>query len=232
MGLFEKLGIDGLGLNFDLGTLLTATGKTILAILIMLFIGAVVFMIFLKKKSNQLDKHNVHWAQQMKDEKMWPIEDDLAREVVVPGTNIVCFYIKKKDMYIPRLTRMYGKNHYFVGVTPNGEIINYDVKGLNKDLNESGLDYDKNDMKLANENLRDFINRNFRQKSLKWWQEYKDIIGLVILIFCLTLSQGLLFYYLSKIMGSLGGLIDKIDLVADKLIQALDLVRGSGVVKA
>ena len=80
-------------------------------------------------------------------------------------------------------------------------------------------------MRYALVNLRAMIQRNYRDNSKPWWREYKDVIGLVILIFVLSFSFFFLISKVAVLIDQVGQLIDH----ADKLVKSANAVRGSGV---
>ena len=157
---------------------------------------------------------------------MIPLGDDVACELIIPGTNINVFYIKEKDMYLPRPIKRMGKDAYWFAIRNNRELVNFKIKNINKEMTEANLEYDHTDMRYALTNLKELIKRSYRDKSQVWWKEYKEVISLVILIFVLTLS---FIFIISKV----GGLIDKVGGLienADRLIQVAETKGRSGVI--
>jgi hypothetical protein len=133
-----------------------------------------------------------------------PIKEYLAAEYIIPKTQIRIFHIKENDFYLPRGTKPMGRGVYWYVILDNREIINFTLGDINKEVKKAGFLFDHSDMRFANENLKELINRNYRDKSLKWWKEYKDVISMVILVFVLTVS----FVFIAS---KLGGIVDKIN---------------------
>jgi len=222
MGLLDELGVGSV--NLDIGSIFRGATQIIVLILSFVVVCGITFFILRMKKNKNLDKEKIHWFEEVQGE-MIPIDDDIARELTIPGTNIQVFYIKKKDLYLPRLRRKMGKNSYWVGIKSNGELVNFTLKNINEEMSEANLDFDHTDMRYALTNLKNLIQRNYRDKSQPWWREYKDVISLSILIFVMSLS----FFF---IVYQIGGLIDKIGLLidnADKLVKSAQGLSGSGV---
>jgi len=200
-------------------------GKILLGVFIFLIIGGTVFFILWRLKNKKLYNKRIFWFEEVNGHVV-PTDEDLATELIIPNTNITTFYIKKKDLYLPRPVKRMGKNSYWFMIKNNREIVNFSMKDMNKEMTEANLDYDHTDMRYAYTNLKEIIKRNYRDSSKVWWREYKDVISMVILIFMLTIS---FFFLITK----LGGLIDKIGVLinhADNLIKAAEATRGSGVI--
>ena len=229
MGLLETAGV-----NSDFISKLTATWGYVpkfIGLLILFGITGIIFFVVLNKKRNKQKFCNkLYWFEAL-GEKTLPKNTnnmDLASEITIPGTNLKVFYIKSKDMYLPRPTRRMGENAYWLGITKNNEVINFDLTNINKVRQEAGLDMDHTDQRGANEYLRELIQRNYRDKALPWWREYKELIATVVLIFVFSLAM--IF-----IIGKLGGVVDKIGLLidhADQVVKSVEALKSSGVIQA
>lgn len=200
-------------------------GKILLAIFILLCVGTVVFFVLWKYKNKKIYNKKIHWFEEVNG-SMVPTDTDLATELTIPNTNITTFYIKKKNLYLPRPTKRMGKDSYWFVIKNNREIVNFTMRNINEKTGKGELDFDHTDMRYALVNLRAMIQRNYRDNSKPWWREYKDVIGLVILIFVLTMSFFFLFTKIGELVGQVGDLITH----ADNLVQSANAVRGSGVV--
>lgn len=187
-------------------------------------VGGIFYYWYYLKKQKQKFNKKIFWFEEIHSD-MVPIGDDNACEITIPGTNINVFYIKKKNMYLPRPVKRMGKDAYWFAIKNNRELVNFTMKNINDEMKEANLDYDHTDMRYALTNLKDLIKRNYRDKSQPWWKEYKDVISLVVLIFVLTLS----FIF---IISKTGELIDKAGILiehADKLVQVAETKSGSGI---
>lgn len=197
--------IQGLGFlkDFDIAKFASGTGTLVLA-LIMLALSAGVVGYWLWRRSEK-EKYNKHifWFEEVHGE-MVPIGEDLACELTIPNTNVTVFFVKKKNLYIPRPTMRMGKDSYWFAIRNNRELVNFKMKNLNKEMKESNLEYDHTDMRYAKENLLELIKRNYRDKNLPWWKEYKDLISTIVYVFVTALA---LYFLLSKI-GKLIGQVD------------------------
>ena len=213
---------------FDLKGWAAQTLYTILIVGIFIILAGAMYLWSRKKKSKALQKQ-IGWWEEIND-NLVALNVDQADELTIPGTHLKVFYIKDKDLWLPRFTRGITKDLFYVAITPDREIVNFSLKSLSKDRREAGLEYDHTDMRWAAENTREFIKRNYRDKSTKWWQLYKDTITIVIYVFILTLSMAIIIYMLIKftkelgsVAGALSGAVDKINMCASQ---------GSGIVKS
>lgn len=219
--------IAGLGFlkGFDLAIFLAGIGKIIGGIVIFLLIGGIMGLVLWRlKRKKTLDKR-IFWFEEINGNTI-PIGDDDAMELTVPNTNITLFYVPKKNMYLPRGTKKMGKDHYWYVIRNNREIINFNLKNINKEMDEAGLNYDNTDMRYAKENLLELVKRNYKDGNKPWWREYKDVIATVIFIFVMSLA---FFFLLSKI-GKLITQLDTLISTTNELIKAQNILRtGSGV---
>ena len=210
--------------NFNLSGMMSGVGQFILLIGLFLLVGGIFYYVYYLKKKKKNYNKKIFWFEEVHGDIV-PVGEDTACELTIPGTNINVFYIKEKDLYLPRPVKRMGKDAYWFVIKNNREIVNFTMKNINDEMKEANLDYDHTDMRYAWTNLKELIKRNYRDKSQPWWREYKDVIGLVVLIFVLTLS---FIFIISKV----GGLIDKVGVLinhADQLIKIAEVTRGSGV---
>ena len=218
-------GFSGFDINF--GSIFQGVIGFVALMFVFVLIGGMLFYFLHQRKNKKLYSKNIHWFEEVNG-RFVPLDDDVAAELTIPHTNIQVFYIKKKDLYLPRLTRRMGKNAYWVGIKNNKEVINFTLKNLNEDMTEANLDYDHTDMRYALTNLLDLIKRNYKDKSQPWWREYKEVISLVILIFALSVSFFVLLWRTGQLIDQVGLLIDH----ADRVVQTAYAKSGSGVIQA
>ena len=220
-------GTEAIGGNIDINSIISSIGKIAGMVLLFVVVAGIWFFIYWRKHNKKIADKKLFWFEEIHG-NMVPVGEDSAMELKVPGTNVTVFYVKKKDMYLPRLVRKMGKDAYWLAIRKNREIVNFTMKNINKEMKEANLDYDHTDQRYALSNLLEMIKRNWKDKSIPWWREYKDVISVVLLIFVLTLS---FFFLFSKV----GGLLDRIGVLidhADKLIQAASQVTpGSGILQ-
>ena len=159
-----------------------------------LLLGIVIFIVaYRKKNQNKGDMNEIGWWEEISDQLV-PMKMDKAREIIIPGTSLRVFYIKNKDMWLPRFTRAVKQKLFYVAITPNKEIVNFTLKAIGKDMREAGLDYDHTDMRWAAENTKEFIKRNYRDKSTPWWKEFQGVITGAIYIIVVTFCLGIILY--------------------------------------
>lgn len=219
-------GIPGTeGININPGSILNTVGQFVSLLILFLAAGGLFyFFYFLKKRKKHYNKH-IHWFEEVNG-IMMAVGDDVARELTIPGSNITVFYIKEKDMYLPRPVIRMGKDSYWFAIRNNREIVNFSMANINKEMKEAKLEFDHTDMRYALTNLRELIQRNYKDKSQAWWREYKDVIGLVVLIFVLTLSFIFIISKVGDLINQVGALIEH----ADQLVQTANVKAGSGVI--
>ncbi len=224
MGFLDNIpGLEG-AIDIDFGGILSKIGSFALIIILFIFVMGIFYTILWTKKQKKLYNKDIYWFEEIHGE-MVSIDNDKAAELTIPGTNIQVFYIKKKDLYLPRPVIRMGLNSFWFAIRNNREIVNFSMKNINKEMQEANLNYDHTDMRYALTNLKELIKRNYRDKSQAWWREYKEVISLVILIFVMSLS---FFFLLSKIgtlIDQVGALIDH----ADQVVKTAEVLRGSGV---
>lgn len=162
------------------------------------FFGTLIILRGRNKRRGMMKKIG-WWEEVAGTERLEPTTMDEVEEVVIPGTTLRVFYCKKKDLWLPRFTKGITKDLYYVLFTPTRQMVNFTLKSLTKDLKEAKLDYDHTDMLWAAENTREFIKRNYRDKSIKWWQAYQGVITTAIYIMVMTFSLVIIIYFMRGI---------------------------------
>ncbi len=226
MGLGDTLGLSKAGLNINPQALLSGFGQFLIILFLFILVGGIFYYIYYLKKKKKNYNKKIFWFEEVNGIPI-PVGEDNACELTIPNSNIQVFYIKTKDMYLPRPTKRMGKDAYWFMIKNNREIVNFALKNMNEEMKEANLDYDHTDMRYALTNLKELIKRNYRDKSQPWWREYKEVISLVILIFVLTLSFIFIIYKVGGLIDKVGNLIDH----ADQLIKVAETkAASSGVV--
>lgn len=219
-------GTEGLLGNVNISDTIAKIGQLAGMVILFGIMAGVWGLWYWRRKNKKLYNKRIFWFEEIHGD-MVPIGEDWGAELKIPGTNLTVFYIKTKDMYLPRPVKKMGKDAYWFAIRNNREIVNFAMKNINDEMKEANLDYDHTDQRYALTNLLAIIKRNYRDKATPWWREYKDVIAIVVLIFVLTLS---FFFLFTKV----GGLIEKVGILidhADKLIQSAgQTTPGSGVI--
>lgn len=215
----ENIKLPSMGGSFFSGVM-----WLILIFVVFLVIGGMFYYWYYLKKQKKLYKHKIFWFEEVHG-CMVPIENNQARELTIPGTHINIFYIKEKDMYLPRPVKRMGKDNYWYAIRNNREIVNFTMKNINDEMKQAKLEFDHTDMRYALTNLLALIKRNYRDKSQVWWREYKDVIVLVVYIFVLTLSFIFIVSKVGTLIDKVGNLIEH----AEQLIKVAEAKSGSGV---
>jgi hypothetical protein len=201
--------------SVDFSGIFTGLGQIATFLILFALCGIVLYVFYFRKKSAQQYNITLHFFREVNGQPV-PAYDWKATELTVPQTNIHVFYVKEKDMYLPRGTKPTGKDHYWYHIRPNGELINYVQGSIDSEIKASKLDYDHTDMRYAYANLMEIIKRNYRDKSVKWWVQYQQLISVIIYVLVFTLA----FYFL---ITKIGGIVDSVKQVADSLKNTIDL---------
>ena len=194
-------------------------------ILVLIVVLGVIVFFFMrwKKKTKDPTKMKVGWWEEVQG-KLIPTSMDDAKEIIIPGTRLRVLYLKSKDMWLPRFTRGITKDLFYIAITPKRELVNFTLKSISKDMAEAGLDYDHTDMIWASENLREFIKRNYRDKSTPWWKAYQGVITTAAYIILLTFSFVIILYFMREMITEMTGILSGIE----KLIDKMDSISGGG----
>lgn len=221
-------GVTGISFldNIDFGSIFTGVYRIIALVLLFLIVGGILFAILVLKGSKKKNNKEIFWFEEVSGLMVRSGLPDRACELNVPGTNVKVFFIKAKNLYLPRPTKAAGENRYWYCIRNNRELVNFVMKNLNKEMTEAGLDYDHTDMRYGQTQLKEIIKRNYRDKSVKWWKEYKEVITMVIYTFVITIS----FIFIASKMGSLIDQIGSLIEHADSLVKSAEAMKNSGIV--
>ncbi len=216
--------LKDLGVNVGDGSGLQGAGITIGIILLIFFVivfaGIITFFYYSKKIKKQQFKYKIHIFKDIAGE-IQPIDDDLAKEVFVPDTNVGLYYLLRKKIYIARPTRAMGKDAFWYKILPNGEWVNFDMKSVDGKPTLAKAEYDHRDTRYAYINLKEIIKRNYRDKSVKWWKEYAPLITFIVISFIFVLACWLLLAKIGKLIGSISPLIESAKLLQESSISLI-----------
>lgn len=217
------------GLNFKIGEIADKILTIGMIVIIIIIVAGIIFFLLNAKKKKKTPVKKIGWWEEVHG-NMIPTAMDKAQEIVIPGTRLRVFYIKSKDMWLPRFTRGITENLFYVAITPKRELVNFTLTSIGKDMEKAGLKYDHTDMIWASENLREFIKRNYRDKSTPWWKAYQGVITTAIYIIILTFSFVIIIYFMRQIVGDMGGVLNGIE----QLLKQMESCnpKGSGIAPA
>lgn len=201
--------------------------------LVIFFLAAIAVAVITYWKINKrVYNKKIHIFEEI-DEVPVPVGDDLAREIVLPGTSLRAFYLKSRGLYLPRPSRQTGKGHYWFIIRKDGEWTNVKPKSLSKSLQELELDFDHTDMRGQNAALKKLVADNY--KKIKWWKEYAPYIAIGILVLLLGVSsfinlkqQGTLTSQNSQVADTNERVVDRFDKI---LVTIEKICSTSGVVQ-
>ena len=201
---------DFFGIKFNIGDLADTLLTIGMIVFIIIIVAGIVFFLMNQKKKKKIPTKKIGWWEDVHGDLV-PTAMDNAQEIVIPGTRLRVFYIKSKDMWLPRFPRGITKDLFYVAITPKRELVNFTLKGIESDMAKAGLQYDHTDMIWASENLREFIKRNYRDKATPWWKAYQGVITTTIYIIVLTFSFVVILYFMRQIVGDIGSLLGGIE---------------------
>ncbi len=219
--------------NIDFGTIFKGGSMFFLLILSLIVLAIIVGFLYYMVSQKKLYNKKLHFFEEVNG-RFIPVEDMLAAELVIPGTDIKVFHVKSNDLYLPRATQRMGKNKYWYAIRNNREIINFTMRNINDDMKEAGLDFDHTDMRYAHTNLREIIKRSYRDKSTKWWKEYKDLISTIIFIFVMSIAFSVLIYQMTDLVSSISNLMGQATKLIENAVQVQQSCSAqvSGIVSA
>lgn len=184
--------------------------------LLMAAVGGLFFGMWHIKNKHKKSKNSCKvtwWVEVTGKGLMEPSRTDEVEEIVLPGTILRLFYCKQRDLWLPRFSRGINKDLFFVGLTPTQQMVNFTIKGISEDLKNADLEYDHTDMIWAAENTREFVKRNYKDKSVKWWVAYQGVITTAAYILIMTFSLVIIIYFLRGIVEDMGSLLGSIETV-------------------
>lgn len=216
--------------KIDVGIVTDKILTTFMIVLMIAVVGGVVFFLTKAKRERKTaPKTNIGWWEELHGELI-PKDMDVAQEIIIPGTRLRVFYIKAKDMWLPRFVRGIKQDLFYIAITPKRELVNFILGGIEKDMAKAGLKYDHTDMIWASENLREFIKRNYRDKATPWWKAYQGVITTAIYIIILTFSFVIIIYFMRQMVGEMGNILNGISNLMDKMNSCNP--QGSGISSA
>jgi len=236
MGFLDQLGVPT---NILGDVNLSGIGRMFLVFgvvfFVLILVGGVVFLYYYRKLKKTQFLNSIPIFTKVHG-KLSRIGIDKAKELFIPDTNISLFFLRDKKIYIARPTRSMGSNEYWYYISENGEWINFDLSTSPDDNTLAIANYDHRDTRYAYVNLKEIIKRNYKDKSVKWWQDPKiiGIIGIIIIMVIFTIVMILFFSRTGKMIEGLSPIADKMLTIADKLEKtSLNMQNiNSGVVSA
>ena len=190
MGIFGT-DIDLGGASQGLGGLGGGGGNTAIIVVVFLFFiilsGAGAFFIYKNKEQKKEFMHHITIFKDYNGQRL-KIGEDWAKEVFIKGTNVSLFYLGIRKMYMPRPTRVIGRNEYYFCILKNGEWLNFNIGKFAADEAVATPGYDHRDTRYAYLNLQEIIKRNYKDKAKVWWKEFAHIISFIIIVFVFTIA--------------------------------------------
>lgn len=199
--------------------------------LIVAVVGVITFNYYYKKKQKLQFSEKIHIFKEVHGEPQ-PIDDDVAMEVYVQDTNVSLYYLKKRKLYIARPTLSMGKSSYWFNILPNGEWVNFALKGSKDGTTFAEANYDHRDTRYAYINLREIIKRNYKDKSTKWWKEYSPLITFVVVSFIFLIGCWVLLAKIGNVAKTLGPVAQAMQVVTENLKTVSSTCQSSGMVGA
>lgn len=188
---------------------------------VILIAGIITFFYYQAKIKKMQYKNKIHIFKEVNG-KPYPIDNDMAKEIRVPDSNIGLYLLKKNKIYVARPTRSMGKDSYWYKIRPNGEWVNFDLESDEQKSSKAKASYDQSGTKYAYINLKEIIKRNYKDKAIKWWKEYAPLITFVIVSFIFVLACVILLARIGKLIAQLGPLIEQWTIIAESMAKSLE----------
>ncbi len=222
----SSFGLGGLNTSLIIDRIYFFAGIAIL----LAILGVCVALIYYARKRNKDHQQpiKIGWWEEV-GEHLEPSFQENVEEIIIPGTILRIFYGRKRNIWLPRFSRGVAKNLYYVAKTKNGQMVNFALGNLTHNLKEAKLEFDHTDMLWAAENSREFIKKNYTDKSITWWQLYQQTISTAALIFIFTLCFLAIIYFMRGIVTDIGGVAGQLGSVLEK---ACISAQGSGITSA
>lgn len=213
----------------NVGNFASRAFSVLLVVIIISVVGFIAFWLIKKKGKKTTSVKKIGWWEEVHSELV-PTTIDEAEEITIPGTRLKVFYIKSKNMWLPRFTRGITKDLFYVVITPQREIVNFTLGSVSQDMEKAGLNYDHTDMIWASENIKEFVKRNYRDKSVKWWQAYQGVITVAIYLIIMTFCLAIILYFMKQLVGDLRGVVSSTGELMKQLNSCYP--QGSGIASA
>lgn len=192
----------GLGGKGDGSGWLSLGGKGSLVIVglaaIGLTIGIIAYLVWRHRRNKDKGKmiRTIRWYRTV-GERLLEREETDVEEIVLPGSGIRFLWDEKSRNWWPRFVEESNMNTFNVAIAKTGELINFTIKPIEPILEQAGIQYDHRDMLSQNIHLGDIIDEDYTKKSKPWWQEYKDLIATIAIIFVMAIALGIIVYFLT-----------------------------------
>ncbi len=198
--------------------------------LLLAVLGGIIFILFYMRMRNKtsIGRCKIGWWNEV-GERLEPSFQEDVQEIIIPGTILRIFYGKKRNIWLPRFSRGVSKDLFYVTKTKSGQMVNFELGNLSKNLKESKLIFDHTDMLWAAENSREFIKKNYSDKAETWWKLYQNTISVIVLLFVMTFSFVLIIYFMRGIVQDIGGVASQLSNTLERTCSA---AQGSGLVNA
>lgn len=156
-----------------------------------------------------------------------------AKEIILPGTSVRAFYLKKSKFYIPRPSIESAQDEFWFFIRKDGEWINVGLTNVNDELTRLGLHFDHTDMRMANAALKKLIDTSYKKGS--WIKEWAPYIGFGAIIIMLGIAGYLVINESAKITTAAASNVDVLREITitmkDILTSANNIASSSGVTK-
>jgi len=232
MGFLDDLGLKDIGVSFDPAGIVSSLGDLAKFFFILILCGALFGIWYYSRNRKKLYDKVIPIFEEVNGRFVHrPKLDDRAMEMVIPGTSVKVFFLKRHKIYLPRGTIMMSDGEYWYGIRRNREWVNFSIVNLNKEMKEAKLDYDHTDMRYANTQLKKLLERSYKKQ--KWYERWKSEIAIILLVLMLTFSFWFLLGEIRGLISDLGPVMDAAERVmqaAEKVLGAADTFQsGSGI---
>lgn len=217
----------------------------VLIILVVVSIG-ITGGIFLKKNYNKRWNFTYNVLEDAEGSgRLIPTKKGRCRLVKLSDSGVEIFYLPKEKKYRTAYARRSGKNHIVWAVDAAGYWHNIYFQGLDKRLNEVGVNLVSPQARLAESSTRKIIQQNYKQQN--FMEKYGVLISFGLLFICiiaLGVSQYIGYSQQAKVAGINAKSLETVAETTkaqkeviestNKLVTKLDIIQsgGSGFIQA
>lgn len=212
--------------NIGLGTIGNAL---ILIVLIIVVFGLVGWIIYWRITSKQFNKkiplfksiNGTNFKQ----------ANYVAKNVTISKAGDSLWFVKGIKKFLAPATLTSGPNEYPHEEREDGEWINFSIDSVNDAQKKAGVKFIQQDMRTQRVATGQILEQRLVNKG--FWEKYKDQIISLIFYLVTAMLMIVIFWQWTNVVEMMGGLIDKLVLVGEKLDQLECIgIREVGIVPA
>lgn len=142
-----------------------------------------------------------------------------AKDVPVGKAGDKLWFVAGLKKYIQVANIQTAKNEFWHWLREDGELINFGLDDLDETSKKMGVKFIHQDMRMQRLATDKLLEQRFLQKS--FWEKWGMVIGYIIFFLLITVSVVIIYYMHGK-------LIEKMDLLVEKMVEAMRISGASG----